>query len=47
MLAFFFNTMWIIPLIPSGLYFAEGLVINSMVLIELDGGVVTTDWAVY
>ena len=36
-LAFLCNTILMIPLIPSGLYLAEGLVINSIVFIEVDG----------
>ena len=34
---FLCSTILIIPLIPSGLYLADGLVINSMLLIEEDG----------
>jgi hypothetical protein len=40
-LLFLFNTILIIPLIPSGLYFAEGFVINSICLIDDEGFVVT------
>ena len=36
-LLFLFKTILIIPLIPSGLYFADGLVINSICLMEADG----------
>ncbi|MNE29999.1 hypothetical protein D3C80_1234960 [compost metagenome] len=36
-LAFLFKTIFIIPLIPSGLYLADGLVINSICLIEVEG----------
>ncbi len=36
-LAFLLSTILMIPLIPSGLYFAEGFVINSTLLIEVDG----------
>jgi hypothetical protein len=41
-LLFLFNTILIIPLIPSGLYFAEGFVINSICLIDDEGIVVIT-----
>ena len=36
-LAFLFKTMLMIPDIPSGLYLALGLVINSIFLIEVEG----------
>ena len=36
-LAFLCKTMFMIPDIPSGLYLALGLVINSIFLIEVDG----------
>ena len=36
-LVLFTSTMFIIPLFPSGLYLADGLVISSMFLIAFDG----------
>ncbi len=36
-IVFLCSMMFIIPLMPSGLYFAEGLVINSIDFIAVEG----------
>src|SRR6187431_2562537 len=41
--AFLFKTILMIPLIPSGLYLADGLVINSICLIEV-AGICCNNW---
>ncbi len=43
-LLFLFSTILIIPLMPSGLYLAEGLVISSICLIE-EEGICCNNWA--
>ena len=44
MLVFLCRMILIIPLIPSGLYFAEGLVINSICLMDVEG-ICFNNWA--